>query len=54
MRVYADRPDRRARQLVGDLGLLVWLLLWVLVARLVHGAVLVLAEPGRAVEDLGR
>ncbi|MDP9392704.1 MAG: hypothetical protein M3P89_15385, partial [Actinomycetota bacterium] len=28
--------------------------LWVLVARLVHGAVLVLAEPGRAVEDLGR
>jgi len=26
----------------------------VLVARAVHGAVLVLAEPGRAVEDLGR
>jgi hypothetical protein len=54
MRLYADRPDRRARQLVGDLGLLVWVLLWVLVARLVHGAVLVLAEPGRALEDLGR
>jgi hypothetical protein len=54
MRLYADRPDRRARQLAGDLGLLVWLVLWVGVARTVHGAVLVLAEPGRAVAELGR
>ncbi|WP_369133817.1 hypothetical protein [Modestobacter sp. I12A-02662] len=54
MRLYADRPDRRARQLAGDLGLLVWLVLWVLVARTVHDAVLVLAEPGRAVAELGR
>ncbi|MGY1604367.1 hypothetical protein [Geodermatophilus sp. SYSU D00815] len=53
MRLYADRPDLRARQLAGDLGLLAWIVLWVLVARAVHGAVLVLAEPGRAVEDLG-
>jgi hypothetical protein len=34
--------------------MLAWALLWVLVARTVHAAVLVLAEPGRAVEDLGR
>jgi hypothetical protein len=54
MRLYADRPDRRVRQLAGDLGLLAWLVLWVLVARVVHGAVLVLAEPGRAVAELGR
>ncbi len=54
MRLYADHPDRRARQLAGDLGLLGWLVLWVLVARTVHGAVLVLAEPGRAVAELGR
>jgi len=54
MRLYADRPDRRARQLAADLGLVAWTVLWVLVARVVHGAVLVLAEPGRALEDLGR
>jgi hypothetical protein len=54
MRLYADRPHHRARQLGADLGLLAWAVLWVLVARVVHGAVLVLAEPGRAVADLGR
>jgi hypothetical protein len=54
MRLYADRPDRHARQLAADLGLLAWAVLWVLVARAVHGAVLVLAEPGEAVAGLGR
>jgi hypothetical protein len=54
MRLYADRPERRARQLAADVGLLVWAVGWLLVARVVHRAVLVLAEPGRAVEDLGR
>jgi hypothetical protein len=54
MRLYADRPDARARQVAADLGLVAWAVLWVLVARAVHGAVLVLAEPGRAVADLGR
>jgi len=54
MRLYADRPDRRARQLAADLGLVAWAVLWLLVARVVHGAVLVLAEPGRALADLGR
>ena len=41
-------PDRRGP------GLLAWAVLWVLVARVVHEAVLVLAEPGDAVADLGR
>ncbi|MGY1750644.1 hypothetical protein [Modestobacter sp. SYSU DS0511] len=54
MRLYADRADRRARQVAGDLGLLLWAVLWVLVARTVHGAVLTLAEPGKAVAGLGR
>ncbi|GAB4083233.1 hypothetical protein [Modestobacter muralis] len=54
MRLYADRPDRRARQVAADLGLVAWLVLWLLVARVVHRAVLVLAEPGRALADLGR
>jgi hypothetical protein len=54
MRLYAQRPDHRARQLAADLGLLAWAALWVLLARAVHGAVLALAGPGEAVADLGR
>jgi hypothetical protein len=53
MRLYADRPDLRLRQLAADLGMLAWVVLWVLLARAVHAAVLVLAEPGRAVARLG-
>ena len=53
MQLYAQHPVVRTRQLAGDVGFLAWIVLWVLVARTVHGAVLVLAEPGRAVEDLG-
>jgi hypothetical protein len=53
MQLYAQHPALRTRQLAADLGMLAWLVLWVLVARTVHAAVLVLAEPGRAVEDLG-
>ncbi|MBN1092623.1 hypothetical protein JKP75_19700 [Blastococcus sp. TML/M2B] len=54
MRLYAQHPALRLRQLAADVGLLVWVVGWVLAARAVHGAVLLLAEPGRAVEDLGR
>ncbi|SDN40087.1 hypothetical protein SAMN05660642_04758 [Geodermatophilus siccatus] len=53
MPLYAPSPALRGRQLAADVGLLAWLVLWVLLARTVHGAVLALAEPGRAVEDLG-
>jgi hypothetical protein len=53
MRLYAARPDRRLGQVLADAGMLAWVVLWVLLARVVHRAVLVLAEPGRAVEELG-
>ena len=53
MPLYAQHPALRARQGAADLGMLAWAVLWILVARVVHGAVLVLAEPGRAVADLG-
>jgi hypothetical protein len=53
MRLYAQRPDLRLRQALGDAGVVAWTVLWVLLARAVHRAVLVLAEPGQAVEDLG-
>lgn len=54
MQPYAQHPVVRMRQVTADVGMLAWLLAWVLVARTVHAAVLVLAEPGRALEDLGR
>jgi hypothetical protein len=54
MQLYAQDPAIRTRQLAADLGLLAWTVLWVLVARVVHGAVLLLAAPGKAVSDLGR
>jgi hypothetical protein len=53
MQFYAQHPAQRTRQVAADVGMLAWVLLWVLVARTVHAAVLVLGEPGRAVEDLG-
>ena len=54
MQLYAPSPVHRTRQLAADIGMLAWLMIWVLIARVVHGAVLALAEPGLAVEDLGR
>jgi hypothetical protein len=54
MHPYAQHPALRLRQVAADVGMLAWLVVWVLVARTVHAAVLLLAEPGRAVEDLGR
>jgi hypothetical protein len=54
MRLYAQRPDLRLRQLAADAGMLAWAVAWILVARAVHRAVLTLAEPGEALEDLGR
>ncbi len=53
MQLYAQRPDKRLAQVLADVGMLAWAVLWVLVARAVHGAVLALAEPGEAVERLG-
>src|SRR4051812_45944790 len=54
MRLYAQRRDLRLRQLTADASMLAWLIGWVLLARTVHRVVLVLAEPGVELEDLGR
>ena len=54
MQLYAQSPVLRTRQAAADLGMFAWLVVWLLVARVVHAAVLVLAEPGQAVENLGK
>ncbi|MDO5502718.1 MAG: hypothetical protein Q4G67_06030 [Actinomycetia bacterium] len=53
MKFYADLPARRSRQILADVLMLGWALLWVLVARGVHAATLTLAAPGRALESAG-
>jgi hypothetical protein len=51
MRIYSDIPARRARQLGGDLWLLVWTLAWIWIAVKLHGLIMSLAAPGQAIAD---
>lgn len=51
MKVYADAPARRTRQMVGDLSLVIWLLLWTWVGRIVHDGTMALAGPGRQTDE---
>lgn len=54
MKLYAQTPTRRTSQVVGDLAVLSWCVVWILVARGVHGLVEQLAGPGRTLEGAGR
>ncbi|KAB7743126.1 hypothetical protein GA707_15535 [Nostocoides sp. F2B08] len=53
MTLYADLPQRRSRQLLADLLMLLWVVTWILVARWVHATTMELAEPGRRLEEAG-
>lgn len=53
MKLYADDPLRRTRQLTGDLLVLLWIALWLWLANVVHDATLGLAAPGRSIESAG-
>lgn len=53
MKLYADRPGRRARQLLTDLLVVVWVYAWVRLGLWLHDLVEKLAVPGRKVEDAG-
>ncbi len=53
MRLYAERPGLRWRQVAADLGMLLWAALWIWAAREAHQAVLVLDRPSESVADLG-
>ena len=52
-KLYADGPARRALQVLGDLFLVLWIVLWVRLAHTVHDATLGLATPGRKIEAAG-
>ena len=51
--LYADLPPRRTRQILADVLMLAWVVLWVLLARWVHATTMALAEPGRRLEEAG-
>lgn len=51
MRLYADRPALRGRQLLADLGFLVVLLLAAWSAQVVHDGIEALTEPGERVSS---
>lgn len=51
MTLYSDIPARRARQLAGDVWLILWSLLWIWAAFRLHGLVMNLAAPGIAIAD---
>lgn len=53
MKIYADLPARRVRQVVADLLVLVWTLVWAGVGVAVHDATMELTEPGHQLEGAG-
>ena len=53
MRLYADQPGTRGRQVVTDLLVLAWIALWIVIARWVHDLVSTLAAPGRTMASAG-
>ena len=53
MTLYAQTPWRRARQIIGDLVVAGWVILWVRAGLWVHDVVGQLAAPGRTLEHAG-
>ena len=54
MKLYADSPGRQARQAAGDVLLVVWVIGWVLIARVVHDSTMLLARPGEEISAAGK
>lgn len=53
MKLYADLPGLRLRQVLLDLAVLAWSLGWLRMGQAVHRQVLKLAAPGRTLESAG-
>jgi hypothetical protein len=51
MKLYADSPTRRLRQMVGDALLLGWILIWIEIGKAVHDATMALARPGQEINE---
>ncbi len=53
MKLYSDIPGRRAVQVATDVGIVLWVVLWVRIAQRVYDATMALAAPGRNLEGAG-
>ncbi len=53
MKLYSDLPARRTVQVLTDLAMVAWVVLWVRIAQWVHETTLQLAEPGYRLEAAG-
>lgn len=53
MQWYAETPVRRSRQVVGDLLVLVWVIVWVLIGRWTFDLVSLLAAPADPLRSAG-
>ncbi|MBM6399709.1 hypothetical protein [Phycicoccus sonneratiae] len=53
MKLYSDLPARRTVQVLSDLAMVAWVVLWLRVAQWVHESTLRLAEPGHRLESAG-
>lgn len=53
MKLYADHAPRRARQILADALIVLWVVGWIWVGRAVHDATMTLAEPGRRLQAAG-
>jgi hypothetical protein len=51
MKLYADSPGRRTAQIVADLLVVAWVVLWVRVGNAVHDGTTALAGPGRQTDE---
>lgn len=51
MKVYADTPGRRTAQVVADLLVVLWLVLWAWVGMAVHDGTAALAAPARQTDE---
>lgn len=54
MRLYADAPARRTRQILSDVLMLLWLGVWVYAGRQVHDTVDRLRAPADSITSAGR
>src|SRR2546430_9621943 len=53
MKLYADNPARRGRQILADLFALAWLIVWIWLATQFYGMILKLAVPGQKLASAG-
>ncbi len=51
VKLYADVPARRTRQVIGDVWLVAWSVLWIWVAVRLHELIMNLATPGLAIAE---